>query len=187
MTIPAQPAPAARIPTAHQRRIALISTGGTIEKTYDPFSGVLANHVSVLDIMLASLQLEGVTLTRVALMNKDSLDMTPEDHAHIARTAHHEAMQHDGVVIVHGTDRLEHTGARILKDGMPAAPVVLTGAMHPYALRATDAVQNLTEALLAVQLVPPGVYAAFHNRVLPFPGATKDRTRGTFCHVDDRA
>ena len=39
------------------RRIALVSTGGTIEKTYDELSGALANRVSVLDVMLASLQL----------------------------------------------------------------------------------------------------------------------------------
>jgi hypothetical protein len=30
----------------------------TIEKTYDELSGVLANRVSVLDVMLASLQLQ---------------------------------------------------------------------------------------------------------------------------------
>ena len=67
-----------------KRRIALISTGGTIEKTYDELSGVLANHVSILDVMLASLELRGVEIQRVALMNKDSLDMTPEDHTLIA-------------------------------------------------------------------------------------------------------
>ncbi|MEY4535480.1 MAG: hypothetical protein RLZZ246_1798, partial [Planctomycetota bacterium] len=35
------------------KRIALISTGGTIEKTYDALTGVLANRVAVLDVMLA--------------------------------------------------------------------------------------------------------------------------------------
>ena len=47
--------------------------------------------------------------------------------------------------------------------------------MRPYELRSTDALQNLTEALLAVQLLPPGVYVAMHNQVLQFPGVTKDR------------
>ena len=60
-------------------RIALISTGGTIEKTYDELGGVLSNRVSNLDVMLAHLELGGIELSRVALMNKDSLDMTPED------------------------------------------------------------------------------------------------------------
>jgi len=62
-----------------KRSIALISTGGTIEKTYDELSGVLANQVSVLDVMLASLELRGVEVQRMQLMNKDSLDMTSED------------------------------------------------------------------------------------------------------------
>ena len=45
--------------------------------------------------------------------------------------------------------------------------------MRPYELRHTDAVQNLTEALLAVQLISPGVYVAMHNRVIEFPGVVK--------------
>jgi L-asparaginase len=164
-----------------KRRIALISTGGTIEKTYDHLSGVLANQVSVLDVMLASLELRGVEVQRVALMNKDSLDMTPEDHTLIAEIATRMSRECAGVVVVHGTDRLANTGERIVEvAGTPQTPIVLTGAMRPYELRATDALQNLTEALLAVQVLAPGVYVAMHNQVLQFPGVTKDRAAGTF-------
>lgn len=151
------------------RTIALISTGGTIEKTYDELSGVLANQVSVLDVMLAQ------------LMNKDSLEMSAADHTLIAETAARMAGATAGVVVVHGTDRLAQTGERIVElVGTPGAPIVLTGAMRPYELRSTDALQNLTEALLAVQLLAPGVFVAMHNQVLQFPGVTKDRERGTF-------
>jgi L-asparaginase len=161
--------------------IALISTGGTIEKTYDELSGVLANHVSVLDIMLASLELRGVAIHRVALMNKDSLEMSPADHTLIAETAAQLATQHAGVVVVHGTDRLAVSGERLVElVGTPATPVVFTGAMRPWELRSSDALQNLTEALLAVQIVPAGVYVAIHNQVLRFPGVIKDPERRTF-------
>ena len=164
-----------------KRRIALISTGGTIEKTYDDLSGVLANQVSVLDVMLARLELRGITIERVPLMNKDSLDMTPDDHTLIAQTATRLAGTHAGVVVVHGTDRLAVSGNRVVElAGMPAAPIVFTGAMRPFELRSTDALQNLTEALLAVQLVAPGVYVAMHNQVLRFPGVRKDPDLGTF-------
>jgi L-asparaginase len=167
-----------------KRRIALISTGGTIEKTYDDLSGVLANKVSVLDVMLASLELRGVDVHRVALMNKDSLEMTPEDHTLIAETAGRLARDHAGVVVVHGTDRLAASGERVVElIGTPVSPIVFTGAMRPYELRSTDALQNLTEALLAVQLVPPGVYVAMHDQVLQFPGVVKDRVAGTFIKV----
>ncbi len=167
-----------------KRRIALISTGGTIEKTYDELSGVLANQVSVLDVMLASLELRGVEVQRVALMNKDSLDMTPDDHTQIAETAARMAREHDGVVVVHGTDRLAVSGERVVEvAGTPASPIVFTGAMRPYELRTSDALQNLTEALLAVQIVSPGVYVAMHNQVLQFPGVVKDLVARTFVKV----
>ena len=167
------------------KRIALISTGGTIEKTYDELQGVLQNQVSNLDVLLASLRLEGVELVRVSLMNKDSLEMTDGDHQLIAETVGSMAAHHDGVVVVHGTDRLAETGERIVSVlGTPRVPVVLTGAMRPFVMRNTDATQNLTEALVAVQICTPGVYVAMHNQVLRFPGVTKDRTRMTFTRSD---
>jgi L-asparaginase len=170
-----------------KRSIALISTGGTIEKTYDELRGVLSNQVSVLDIMLASLELRGVDIQRVQLMNKDSLDMSPEDHTLIAQIATRLAEAHAGVVVVHGTDRLAVSGDRVVElAGTPASPIVFTGAMRPWELRTTDALQNLTEALMAVQLVPPGVYVAMHNQVLKFPGVTKDPDRRTFVKVPRR-
>ena len=168
-----------------KRNIALISTGGTIEKTYDELRGVLSNRISVLDVMLASLELRGVEIHRVQLMNKDSLDMSPEDHTLIAETAGRLSASHAGVVVVHGTDRLAVSGERVVAlAGTPATPIVFTGAIRPWALRSSDAPQNLTEALLAVQIVPPGVYVAMHNQVLQFPGVVKDRDAGTFVKIE---
>ncbi len=165
-------------------RIALISTGGTIEKTYDELGGVLSNKLSVLDMLLATLELRGVAIDRVPLMNKDSLDMSESDHDLIADTAELMSRNHDGVVIVHGTDRLAKTGDRIHErlegKGGARKAIVLTGAMRPYEMRRTDATQNVTEALVAVQLLAPGVYVAMHNRVLQFPGVVKDPKQGTF-------
>lgn len=167
--------------TDARKRIALISTGGTIEKTYDELTGVLANRFSVLDVMLEMLVLEGVELHRMSLMNKDSLEMTEADHQSISAAALEQAANYDGVVIVHGTDRLARTGEVIYAHVSELdVPVVLTGAMRPYVMRTTDAMQNLTEALLAVQLLEPGVYVAMHNRVLRFPGVMKDINAGTF-------
>lgn len=166
-------------------RICIISTGGTIEKTYDELEGVLQNRVSVLDVMLASLELKHLDIVRVPLMRKDSLDMTPEDHTFIARTAAAMSEAHDGVIVVHGTDRLTHTGDRMVEImGRPRVPIVLTGAMRPWELRRTDALQNLTEALMAVQLLPPGVFAVMHGSALQFPGVRKDYKLGTFVKDD---
>jgi L-asparaginase len=169
-----------------KKRIVLLSTGGTIEKTYDAFSGVMDNNVSNLDVMLSQLELTGVELERVTLMNKDSTAMDERDHDLIAEWAHDRAAKSDGVIVVHGTDRLTLSGERVLARGEPPVPVVFTGAMRPYELRSTDAMQNLTEALLAVQLLDPGVYLAMHNQVLRFPGVVKDADRGQFVQAGRR-
>lgn len=162
-------------------RLCIISTGGTIEKTYDELEGVLENRVSVLDIMLASLQLKHLAITRVPLMNKDSLTMTAEDHTLIATRAGEAARDFDGVIVVHGTDRLVQTGERMVELlQTPRVPIVLTGAMRPYELRRTDALQNLTEALMAVQILAPGVWVVMHSHALRFPGVVKDYQLGTF-------
>lgn len=168
------------------KQIAVMSTGGTIEKTYDELQGVLHNKVSILDVMLASLELRGIEIVRTQLMNKDSLDMNPSDHKKIASTVASIMTTYDGVVIVHGTDRLTVTGDHLCQViPKPSIPIVLTGAMRPYELRRTDALQNLTESLLAVQILSPGVYVVMHNQILPFPGIIKDRQRGTFSRSPD--
>ncbi len=162
--------------------IALLSTGGTIEKTYNESDGTITNQRSVLEIMLAGLVLHGVRIHRVPLMNKDSLLMTAADHDLIADAVAAALETHSGVVITHGTDRLQYTGERLVErlGSAITRPVILTGAMRPYELRTTDALQNLTEALLAVQIAPPGVYVAMHNEVLQFPGVVKDLQRMRF-------
>jgi L-asparaginase len=164
------------------KHIAILSTGGTIEKTYSESDGTLANQRTVLEIMLASLTLHGVTLDRVPVMNLDSVEMEDVDHERIVKVAAAYMESHDGLIITHGTDRLPMTGELLVKrlgDHLQI-PIILTGAIRPYELRNTDALQNLTEALLAVQLMPPGVYVAMHNTVLRFPGVVKDYKRMTF-------
>ena len=168
-----------------RKRIAIISTGGTIEKTYDEMGGVLANRVNVLDILMAALDLRGIDISRIPLMNKDSTEMSDEDHGLIAQTAGILTKTYDGVVVVHGTDTMHISGEQTLKETPDLrAPIIFTGAMRPYELRNTDAIQNMTEALLAAQLLPAGVYVVMHNKVLTFPGVVKDINKGTFVQSD---
>ena len=169
-----------------KKRIAILSTGGTIEKVYDELEQKLVNQTSVLERLLDKLVLGGVTIDIVRLMNKDSLDMTDDDHNLVAEQVHNYSHTRDGIVIVHGTDRLAVTGERICQSCPNiSVPVVLTGAMRPFEMHTTDAMQNVTESLLAVQLCQPGVYVAMHNRVLQFPGVVKDYERRTFVRLDE--
>ena len=163
-------------------KVTIITTGGTIEKTFDKARGRLHNQENVLDVMLEKLELPGMEISRVSLMNKDSLEMTAEDHQQIVKAVEAAGVDSDAILVVHGTDRLAETGEYLCEAfGQKATlPVILTGAMRPYELRRTDSMQNLTEALLAARLLEPGVWCVMHNRALRFPGVRKDRERMTF-------
>jgi L-asparaginase len=161
--------------------IALITTGGTIAKTYDEHAGSLRNQHPVVESIIGQLRLPDLRVTFEHILHKDSLDLTDADRALILERVRHAVGLADAVVVVHGTDTLEVTGEMLCRAlGRPRAPVILTGAMRPYEFRDTDAAQNVTETLLACRLVSPGVYVVMHNRVLPFPGARKDRRTGSF-------
>lgn len=165
------------------RHIELITTGGTIEKTYDEHTGELVNRRSVVERMLRRLKLIDTDIHHRPLLHKDSLHMTGQDRDLIVKAVRAASDLSDAVVILHGTDTLSLTGESLhvaFAPAGPRVPVILTGAMRPYELSRSDALQNLTEALLASSLLPPGVYAVAHGRALRFPGVTKDRDRGTF-------
>ena len=166
------------------RHIELITTGGTIEKTYDAHTGALANTGSIVQRMLRRLSLPHTRVHVRELMSKDSLELTEDDRARIVSTVRSVGAISHSVVVLHGTDTLAETGEALLADHDGAARIVLTGAMRPYEMKRSDALQNLTEALLASTIVAPGVYASFHGSVLAFPGVRKDRERLTFVKDD---
>jgi L-asparaginase/Glu-tRNA(Gln) amidotransferase subunit D len=64
-------------------------------------------------------------------------------------------------------------------------PVVLTGAMTPLGFEGSDGLQNLTESLLAVQLLRTGVYLVMHNHAYPVHRVRKDHKLGRFVRSDD--
>ena len=157
-------------------KLTILTTGGTISKTYYEHDGALRNVRSVLDELLSELRLPDLFIRHVNVMNKDSLDLTDDDRKVILGAVRDAVPGSDAVVVLHGTDTLSQTGD-VLHEGLAdlAVPVILTGAMRPYEFRDSDALQNVTEALLAARFVDAGVFVVMHNRVLPFPGVFKDR------------
>ena len=167
------------------RRVTLVTTGGTIEKTYDEDSGELTNRRSLVRRMLEELRLEDTEVAVLELMSKDSLDMTEDDRERVVQAVRlassTAAGECAGIVVLHGTDTLAATGELLHREiPSPRVPVVLTGAWRPFEMKRSDALQNLTEAIFATGVLPPGVYCVAHGRALPFPGVFKDRPRGTF-------
>jgi L-asparaginase len=169
------------------RNVTLITTGGTIEKTYNEISGSLENRRSLVRHMLGRLRLEDTIVSIIELMTKDSLHMTDDDRRRIVEAVHAAggspglSTECGGIVILHGTDTLHVTGEALhAAYPAPRVPIVLTGAMRPFEMKRSDALQNLTESIFAAGVLPPAVYAVAHGRALKFPGVRKDRDRGTF-------
>ena len=162
-------------------RIAVIMTGGTIAKTYDPQAARLCNSEVTIDAFIRSQRLPGTQINYIDLMRKDSLEITPHDRNLIVESVLAASHDYDAIIITHGTDTLANTGEELYRClPYPLIPVVLTGAMIPLVVQKTDGIQNLTEAVLACKLLPAGVYTVFHGEVLPFPGVIKDREQMTF-------
>ena len=140
--------------------IKIITTGGTIDKTYfdkkskyevgEPqASGVLERANVVVDYEVLS------------VMQKDSLDMDDADREIIKKAIASDSA--DRIIITHGTDTMIETADYLQK--IPNKTVVLTGSMYPAQYRDSDAVFNLGCALIGVQTLEPGVYIAMNGRI----------------------
>jgi L-asparaginase len=165
--------------------VTVITTGGTIAKTYNEWDGSLRNDRPVVESIIAALRIPDLAIRYRHILAKDSLDLTDDDRAVILQTVRKALPRNHAVVIAHGTDTLTVTGELLHRELKSLrVPVILTGAMRPFEFRDSDAAQNVTEALFACRLAPPGVYVAMHNRLLQFPGVHKDRDSLTFVRIE---
>ena len=162
--------------------IHLITLGGTIDKRYDPVSATLDVGAPVLAEILSTAGLPADELTLSAFARKDSLEMSEGDRAGLA--AFVAGSPADRVLLVHGTDTMQDSAARIAQV-VQGKTVVLTGAMVPHCIAGSDAAFNVGVAFAAVQLLPAGVYIAMHGQVLPHTQYRKDRALGRFVEVSD--
>jgi len=162
-------------------KLTILTTGGTIDKTYNEYEGSLLNNKTIIEEILASLRLPDLFIKYVRVLNKDSLDMTENDRSLILNAVVTAIPSSDGIIIIHGTDTLSVTGEFLFKN-LPdlLIPIILTGAMRPYEFKDSDARQNVTEALFASRIAPAGIWLTMHNRLLSFPGVVKDRENLTF-------
>lgn len=161
--------------------VHLITTGGTIEKAYSEQLGKVLNDESKIAQYLSLLRLPGCDVRVIPVMNKDSLEMSPEDRAWLVENVGRLLPERCPIVITHGTDTMVESGMAI-ENAFPApqVPIVLTGAMTPLGFERSDGLQNLTESLFAARLLAPGVYIVMHGQVFAASKARKDRERGTF-------
>jgi L-asparaginase len=168
--------------TIGKDNIIIMTTGGTIAKTYDEFEGSLANRQNeIKDKINQRLRLPYTMLEVFSVLEKDSLHMTDYDRSLICKTIDHQLEKKSPIVILHGTDTMTKTAETYFNlNPNPAVPIIFTGAMRPLGMEESDAMQNITEALLAAKLLDPGIYISFHNKIFKVPHVRKNREKRTF-------
>jgi L-asparaginase len=158
--------------------VRILVTGGTIDKVHDPHSEGLAfspdgaTHVPEI-LRIGRCHFPVVQL----LMLKDSLYFTHTDREKIADELVEAPEQ--AIVITHGTGTMGDT-ARFLIGCAPDKTVVLTGAMRPFSLYASDGEFNLGGAIIAAQLLEPGVWGSMNGRVFAAENLNKNVEQGRF-------
>jgi len=156
-------------------RIQFLTTGGTIDKIY--FDAL--SQFEVGDSQLRATLTDALVdfeYDIVALMKKDSLDLTISDRTSIRSHIETDANTH--FVVTHGTDTMAETAKAL--EGIPGKTVVLTGALTPARFRTTDAVFNIGMAVATVQTAAPGVYIAMSGQVFEAGQVRKNREANRF-------
>lgn len=157
--------------------VTLLTTGGTFDKVYS-VAGELEIGEPAAPELLSFVRTD-TTFEIQSVLKLDSLDMTDADRAELVKAL--DAVHNDRIIITHGTDTMPET-ARYLQahTALGQKVVVLTGAMQPAAMRASDASFNLGAAVTALNLLEPGVYISMSGRIFPASDVKKDRSRGIF-------
>jgi L-asparaginase len=165
-----------------RHKIAVLTTGGTIEKSYDEEEGSLeVAEALIKKYALEKLRLPYTDLQVIPLMGKDSLFMTDQDRELILKMVTSKTEEGLPVIVIHGTDTMTLTAEYCLKHWPhPKTPVVFTGAMKPIGFIDSDGLQNVAEAILACKLTKPGYYVSFHSEVYSVPQAIKIKESRTF-------
>ncbi|MFT4605476.1 MAG: L-asparaginase [Rhodothermales bacterium] len=155
--------------------VAIISTGGTIDKIYfDASSDYQVGEPQIAEILrMVGSQVE---FTVDTLFRKDSLEITDQDRLEIRRRV--EASSSGRVVITHGTDTMVETGKALAS--VKGKTIVLVGSLKPARFKNSDAEFNIGFALAAVQTLPEGVWITMNGRVFAYDAVQKNRTMNRF-------
>ena len=159
------------------KRILLIATGGTIASK-DNGNGltpsidvnILLDYIPVIRQMCH--------VTGISIMNIDSSNMNTAYIAAISECIMKNYNDYDGFVITHGTDTCAYTAAALSYQLVNLSkPVILTGSQLPIDAEGTDAVINLTHALIYSCEDISGVFLAFSDKLIKGTCAKKIKTK----------
>jgi L-asparaginase len=160
--------------------IAIVTTGGTIDKAYFDALSTYQIGEPVVKKLLDAANV-GLPYRIIELLRKDSLEMTDEDRARLRETV--AGLDARRVVITHGTDTMTDSATALAS--VPDKTIVLTGALSPARFADSDATFNIGMAFAAAQTLPPGVYVVMNGRVFRGDEVRKDREQRRFVSTRD--
>jgi len=162
-------------------QIALIQTGGTIDKDYP--KNIQGHCFEITDPaylrMIEKLPKANIEWISIPLLRKDSMELTTADRQLILENC--LLTKSDKIIITHGTDTLLET-AKILSK-IANKTIVLTGAMRPERFSNSDADIHFGMALAGVQTFPSGIYIAIQGLIQPYNKLQRNTQNGLYFTV----
>lgn len=136
-------------PEKARSKVMIIYTGGTFGMAHDA-QGVLVPFDFALILQhLPTLRNLYLELTVISFINPiDSSNVQPEHWQTIAKIIFENYKEHDGFVVLHGTDTMAFTASALsfMLQGL-TKPVIITGAQLPISEPRSDARENLITSL----------------------------------------
>jgi L-asparaginase len=155
--------------------IAVVTTGGTIDKLYFDSLSEYQVGESVVRKLLAIANVK-YPFDIIEALRKDSLEMTDADRETLYQCV--SGLKTQRIIITHGTDTMTATAARLAS--IQGKTIVLTGALTPARFSESDAPFNLGMAFATAQTAPPGIFIVMNGEVFPAAAVRKDRQAGKF-------
>jgi L-asparaginase len=155
--------------------VAVLTTGGTIDKIYFDAKSEFTVGASVVDELLKQAHVDAPYRIH-EVMRKDSLDLHDEDRQLIAEVAA-DCDEHC-IIVTHGTDTMTSTADSLSL--IADKTIVLTGALSPARFAKSDATFNVGMAFAAVQTLAAGVYIVMNGQVFEAGAVRKDTQNNVF-------
>lgn len=163
------------------RKIALISTGGTIASKVDHETGKMMAGEQTGEELLAKCNLDSldkdISITVKSLLQIPSNQMTFKNNVFIyEKMKEMEEEGYEGFVVTHGTDTLEESSYFMNLIWNSDSPVVFTGSQLSPTENNTDAFHNISNALLVASSIESkgmGVLVSFNDRIFSAQHVTK--------------
>ena len=169
----------------HDKKVIIITTGGTIAMRYDPVKKGLCPAVTGPELIEAIPELAGLCLVEVVeFSNIPSPHMNPQLMFKLAHLVDELAMREDvaGIVITHGTDTLEETAYMLDLTVETNKTVCLTAAMRSSAESSPDGPKNIlcaVKAAICPKLVDAGVVVVMNEEIHAAVEVTKTHSANT--------